>query len=116
MPCETGPDPIFSEKIQVNDVARTMLSEQFVTAYHAPLSSGQLLGDIGYLGAKPAVKELLEDTSVYPPGMDHHTRLLLEEAACLFAKPAGDAIATFVTTKDFQDWWLTANENIQSSK
>ena len=31
-------------------------------------------------------------------------------------KRAGDDISTCVTTKDFQDWWLTANENIQSYK
>ena len=116
VPCETGPDPIFLEKSQVNDVAGTMLSERFVTAHHAPLSSGQLLDDIGYLGATPAVKEILKGTYVYPPDMDHHTRLLLEEAACLFAKTAGDVISIFVTTKDFQDWWLTANGNIQSLK
>ena len=96
--------------------ATIILSERFVTSQHAPLSSGQLLDDIGYLGATPAVKEILEGTYAYPPEMNHHTRLLLEEAACLFAKTAGDMISIFVTTKDFQDWWLTANENIWSSK
>ena len=55
VPYEMGPDPIFSEKSQINDVAGTMLSEQFETAHHAPLSLGQLVDDIGYLGAKPAV-------------------------------------------------------------
>ena len=48
--------------------------------------------------------------------MNKHTRLLLEEAARLFAKTAEDVIATYVTTKDFQDWWLTVDENIQLSK
>ena len=47
VPCETGPEPIFSEKGQINDVAGSILSERFVTAHHAPLSSGQLLDDIG---------------------------------------------------------------------
>ena len=51
-----------------------------------PISSGKLLDDTGYLGATPAVKEILEGTYVYPPGMDKHTRLSLEEAALLFAK------------------------------
>ena len=80
-----------------------------------PISSGKLLDDTGYLGATPAVKEILEGTYVYPPGMDKYTRLMLGEVARLFVKTAGDTIATFVTTKDFQDWWLTANESIQSS-
>ena len=93
-----------------------MLSERFVTAHYAPLSLGQLLDGIGYLGATPAVEEIPEGTFVYPPDMDHHTRLLLGETACLFAKTAGDVISTFDTMKDFQGWWPTANENIQSSK
>ena len=80
------------------------------------ISSEKLLHDVGYLGETPAVKEILEGTYVYPPGMDKYTRLMLGEVARLFAKTAGDAIATFVTTKDFQDWWLTANGNIQLSK
>ena len=45
-----------------------------------------------------------------------HTHKLLEEAARIFAKTAEDMIVTFVTTKDFQDWWLTVDENIQSSR
>ena len=93
-----------------------MLSEHFETSHHAPLSSGKLLDDVGYLGATPEVKEILEGTYIYLLDMDKHTHLLLEEAACLFVKTAGDVIVSFVTMKDLQDWWLTANKNIQSSK
>ena len=63
-----------------------MLSDQFETAHHAPISSGKFLDDIGFLGAMPAVKEIPEGTYVYPPGMDKHTHLLMEEAARLFVK------------------------------
>ena len=93
-----------------------MLSDRFETAYHAPISSWKLLDDIGFLGATPVVKQILEGTYVYPLGMDNHIRLLLEEVIPLFARTAVGVIASFVTTKDFQDWWLTVNENIQSSK
>ena len=98
VPCETGPDPIFLKKSQIGEVAGRLLSERFET-----VSLGKLLGDIGYLGATPMVKEILEGMYVYPPDMDKHTRLLLEEAACLFAKTVGDVIATFITANDFQE-------------
>lgn len=40
----------------------------------------------------------------------------MKEAPAIFKKTADDVVSTHVTTKDFQDWWLTANEDIQSSK
>ena len=106
----------FSEESQINKVAGNVLSDRLEKAHNVPISLGKFLNDIGFLGATPGVKQILEGTYVYPLGMDKHTRLLLEEAALISAKTVGGVIATFVTTKDFQDWWLTADENIQSSK
>ena len=48
------------------------------------------------------MKEILEGTHIFPPDMEKHTRLSLQEAARIFAKTAEDVIATFVTTKVFQ--------------
>ena len=76
-----------------------MLNDRLETAHHAPISLGKILDDIGFVGATPVVKEILEGAYIYPPGMDKHTRMLLEEAAWLFTKTAGNVIATFVTTK-----------------
>ena len=62
-----------------------MLSDSSETAHHAPISSGKFRDDIRFLGATPVVKEMLEVTHVYPPGMDTHTHLLFEETARLFS-------------------------------
>ena len=48
--------------------------------------------------------------------MYKHTHLLLDEAVQLFGRTVGGVVSTFVATKDFQEWWLTANENIHLSK
>ena len=48
--------------------------------------------------------------------MDKHTCWLLKEVVRIFVKTVEDLITTFITNKYFQDWWLTADENIQSSK
>ena len=90
-----------------------MLGNNFEVAHHVHIS---LVDDIGFLGATPAVEDILEGPYVFPPDRDKHTHILLEEAVRIFAKTVEDVISTFVTTKDFQDWWLTADENIQLSK
>ena len=64
IPCENGPDPVFPENSQIAKVAGNMLSDRFETAHHAPISLGKLLDDIGFLGATPVVKEILEGTYV----------------------------------------------------
>ena len=38
------------------------------------------------------------------------------EASKLFEKIAEDLASTFVRQEDFQQWWLTANENVSPSK
>ena len=77
VPCENGPDPFFQKKIQIDEVAGSVFSDRFETAHHAPISLGKILDDIGFVGATPVVKEILEGAYVYPPGMDKHTRMLL---------------------------------------
>ena len=116
VPYEYSPDPVFSEKIQIDEVAGDVLSDSFEAAYHITINVGKLLDDIGFLGATPALKKILEGTYIVLLDMEKHTRLLFEETARIFAKTVEDIIATFVTTKDFHDWLLTADENIQSSK
>ena len=86
VPCAYGPDPVFSEKIQIDEVAGDVLSDSFEAAYHITINVGKLLDDIGFLGATPSVKEILECAYVFLTDMDQHTRLLLEEAARIFDK------------------------------
>jgi hypothetical protein len=113
---EEGPDTVYSSRHEVETAGAAHLTGRYREANHAPANSGALLDDIGQLGAGQAVQDILRGTYEYPPEMDHHTRLLLQEAAFLFAQTAEDVVSTFVTTKDFQEWWLTANEDIQSSR
>ena len=113
---EEGLDTVFSSRQEVEAAGAAHLTGRYREANHAPANSGAVLDDIGQLGAGPAVQDILRGTYEYPPEMDHHTRLLLQEAAYLFAQTAEDVVSTFVTTKDFQEWWLTANEDIQSSR
>jgi len=115
-PCPTGPDPLFSNQDQVEDAGARRLTERFTQAHSAPITSGQLLEDVGILADTPATGQILRDEYEYPADVDPATKSLLQEASKIFAETAEDGVATFVTSKDYKDWWLTADEDIQSSK
>ena len=116
VPCETGPDPIFSKRDQVEQVAADHLTERYMSAHSSPFASGRLLDDVGHTGDGPAVKDILRGTYDFPPDYDDASKQLCIEASRIFSKTAEDMIQTFIERETFQDWWLTANEDIQSSK
>ena len=51
-----------------------------------------------------------------PEGWDDYSIVVCQQAARVFATTAEDLVQTFVTGTQFSDWWLHANEDIQSSK
>jgi len=91
------------------------LSERFRLAFSAPCYRGGLFDDVGFIGDTAAARAILEGTYVYPPDTDPATRLLLEEAAIIYATMPREEIATYVTVEDFQYYWQRANERISSS-
>lgn len=70
---------------------------------------------ICYLGHTSSTWAILEGTFDFPPEMDPHTRLLLEEAHRIFSNKSTKEISNFVSTSDFQYFWKHADEFIQSS-
>lgn len=92
------------------------LAERFRLAFSAPACQpGQLFDDIGFLGDTEAASRILENTYEYPPDTDPATKLLLQEAASMYARMTDEEVATFVTAEDFQYYWQRANERISSS-
>jgi hypothetical protein len=47
--------------------------------------------------------------------MDPYTKLLLQEAHHIFSRMSKEEVIDFVTTTDFQQFWLNADKEIQSS-
>ena len=116
VPCEFGPDAIFSTQEQVEEVCSEKLSERFSEANNCEIGTGQLLQDIGYLGDSAATRDILRGKYVFPPGVSKYTKLLLSEAAAIFAVTTDDMVDAHVTSEDFVSWWSHAKEDIQSSK
>ena len=92
------------------------LAERFRLAFSAPACQpGQLFDDIGFLGDTEAASRILENTYEYPPDTDPATKLLLQEAASMYARMTDEEVATFVTAEGFQYYWQRVNERISSS-
>jgi hypothetical protein len=108
-------DYIFDTQEGVEEQVARKLTDWFKLGCDAPISSGQLFDDIGYLGDTTSTRAILEGTYEYPPEMCPHTWLLCEEAHRIFILKMTEEICNFVTTEDYQYFWSRANEFIQSS-
>ena len=81
----------------------------------SPFAQGDLLEELGFMGKKSAVTEILNGTYIFPPECDAHVCRICTKASKIYAKVAQETIHAFVTRKHFQSWWSTANKNTQSS-
>jgi hypothetical protein len=100
----------------VEQGAASVLQERFCLGRRAPMCSGQLFSDIGYIGDTAATQSILEGTYSFPPDTDEPTMFLLREASKIYNKMSTVELSSFVSTEDFQYSWKHINENIQSSR
>lgn len=108
-------DLLFDTQSGVEQQASRKLTDRFKLARGAPISSGQLFDDVGYLGDSTSTRAILEGTYEFPPEMDPHTRMICEEAHRIFILKSTEEVCNFVTTDDYQFFWSQADEFIQSS-
>ena len=81
----------------------------------SPFSQGDLLDELGFMGEKSAVTEILNGTYAFPPECNEHAHRICTKASKIYAKVARETIHAFVTRKQFQKWWRTTKEDTQSS-
>jgi hypothetical protein len=93
------------------------ISRRYKTAQGAPIiQDPHLHQDFGYLVDTDAADWVLCRTYDYPADMDPYTKLLVQDAHHIFSRMSKEEVVDFVTTTDFQQFWLHADEQIQSSK
>ena len=114
--CPTGPDQLFSEQEEVERAGANHLTGCYTSTRSSPFASGHLLDDIGRCVQEPADQCILNGTYEFTPEFSTEVKHLCMETAAIFSKTADSTITTFITRSDFQTWWLTSNEAIQSSK
>ena len=81
----------------------------------SPFAQGDLLEELGFMGDKSAVTEILNRTYNFPPECNARVCRICAEASKIYVKVAQETTHAFVTRKHFQSWWRTANENTPSS-
>jgi hypothetical protein len=113
---QSGPD-IKTYDTEQEVVAHTAghLLECFRLAYSAPCYRGQLFDDLGFMGGTVCAQQILKRTYDYPPDTHIWTKQILQEAQISFSQMSGCEIATFITTKDFQEYWQQVDEQTSSS-
>lgn len=79
------------------------------------MASGKLLDDIGFLGDKKVVLQILHSEYQFSPDIDPFTVMLLKEAAKLYDKMQDNTMQTTQTAQEFQEQWHGAKERTQSS-
>ena len=112
---EDAPEMHLVTRPDVEAQAARRLTSRFKLARDSPICEGRIFDDVGYLGDTTSTRAILEGTYEFPPEMDPHLRLLLEEAHKVFSQRTTEEISTFVSTEDFQYYWRRADEFVQSS-
>ena len=108
-------DHVYETRAEVEEHAARKLTSRFKLARHTSIEEGQLFDDFGYLGDTTSTRAILEGTYEFPPDMDPHLRMLLEEAHKVFSNKSTEEISNFISTQDYQHYWSRADEFIQSS-
>jgi hypothetical protein len=115
IPNEYGEYIKYATKDELNQHTGTALSKRFRLASCAPICSSSLGETLGHVAINSTADEILQGGYDYPEDTEHYTQLILEEAPRVFDTLAGSKIELFIRTDEFQQWWKTANEDIQSS-
>jgi hypothetical protein len=110
-----GGDLLYATRDEVEQQAANHIGRRYKTAEGAPIIQDlRLHWDFGFLADKAATDRVLQGTYAYPTSMDPYTKLLLQEAHHIFSRMSEEEVVDFVTTTDFQHFWLHAKEDIQS--
>ena len=115
IPNEYGEYIKYATKDELNQHTGTALSKRFRLASRAPICSSSLGETLGHVAINSTADEILQGGYDYPEDTEQYTQLILEEAPRVFDTLAGRKIELFIRTDEFQQWWKTANEDIQSS-
>ena len=100
---------------EVESAAAECFNSRFRLSASAPIFSSPLIEYTGLMGEKPAVKQILNGTFVYPPGSDYWTVAIFQEACSIFKTMSPEDIVTLVECDDFQYFWKSAREETASS-
>ena len=92
---------LYEKRSKVEAQASMELTGRFKLTRDAPMCSGQLLDNVGYLGNTEATLKILKGTFKFVEDMEPHTKLSLEEASQRLREKSTEEIAMMVSKDDY---------------
>jgi hypothetical protein len=106
-----------STKETVEDaIFREVHDKQYTLAKEAPICSGNLLNNFGYVANTPASKAVLDGTYQPPPNSDTATVELFDETAAIRWIVPKDSASPVITPEQWKRYWAIVNEETLSSE
>ncbi len=85
-------------------------------AKEAPICSGKLFNDFGYVANTSASKAILDGTYLPPLDSDTATKELFDEIAAIRKILPKDSVSSVITPMQWKRHWAIANEETSSSE
>ncbi len=97
-------------------ISREVYNKQYTLAKEAPICSGKLFNDFGYVANTPASKVVLNGTYQPPPNSDTATAELINEIAAIRRIVLKDLASPVITPKQWKRYWAIVNKETLSSE
>ena len=111
---ENGQRTVITRQIPFQNAVTEALDRRYHGASDAPINSGQLHQDLGYLADTESAQALLRGDYKFPEDSDEATLCTFRELVPLFNKQHCP-MNIVLKNSDFR-WWRTADEKIESSR
>ncbi len=99
-----------------NAIFREVHNKQYTQAKEAPMCSGKLFGNFGYVANTSASKAVLNRTYQPPPNSDQATAELFDEIAAIRRMVPKDLASAVISPKQWKRYWAVVNEETLSSE
>ncbi len=106
-----------STKDTVKDaIFRKVHDKRYTQAKEAPICSGKLFGNFGYVANTLASKAVLDGTYQPPPDSDQATAELFDEIATIRRIVPKDLASAVISPKQWKRYWAVVNKETLSSE
>jgi hypothetical protein len=97
-------------------IFREVHDKCYTLAKEAPICSGRLFDDFGYVANTPASRAVLEGTYQAPEDLDIATKELFDEVAAIRRLIPKDSAPTIITPEQWKRYWAIVNKENSSSE
>ena len=91
------------------------IGKRYSQGNNSPFSTGQLLGDLRWVGDGPRMQDVIEGKYEFPENCPLDARTICDQAKILREVVSEDTLNVVIRTDFFQRWWRKAREDTQSS-